>query len=278
MSEKLFTEKGQLRILETEDYGVMLERLGKLFSICRDVMVAAKERCDFLNLGSEFENDRQQRLYARMSVEEAREIAVGNDGYIYPSVFKEMLRRFPEESKKLWRSYQKHCSIPSEAQIFALRELGKNAKEFLSSKYLKIDVFNEILRVFSKDEVVDILIEMSKNKNWDMANAVVDKIYRVVPKGQRRKLWNGFLNAVPKSLVDFDMCRAFMDFETTEERKAFLQKAIDLEMDLDDRTLAKIARVFSANDAKELFDDFFATGPGGEYTKKEKDDLYALIP
>lgn len=284
MKPKLLTKRQQMGIFNTQN---PIEVMREYVSFSEDMMKAAPRRYYTSNLeeiqaSKEPMSERQIQIFKNLSSAEAREIAWEIKGHIYPKVLVKMLDVFPKPvSKELLIGYGTYCSLSDEVLEKALDVLGKEAKEVLLTlkdhEVLCIGVFNAMLRVFSKAEAKDILLEMASDANFMLSEDVELKILRVFSNAELKELLKGFAANI-SSLEEESFLKVFEVCDNKEEVKEILELAIKGDMDLWYGTLEKIVEYFPKEDAEALLDAFFETSPGcNEYSDEDVEKLYAAL-
>ena len=216
-------------------------------------------------------NERQKECLENLSAADVKEI-YWNDGPIYPEVFLKMLEVLPKEtSKELLLLYVKHCNINNDVRIKALKVIGKDAKDIILPKlHLNLDLFNQILATFSIKETKEILIDMAKGyDSYIEFDDVESKILKVFSDEDLRDILREFVEGLP--WMNEKCFLKIFEIFSREETKELLQKAIKNDMDLWSATLRKIVEYFSKEDAQKLINAFWKTSPGGDcYTLERK--------
>lgn len=281
MKPKLLTLRQQVGIFNTADpVAVMREYV----SFSKDVLFVAQRRLvtDSLEQFAEDEEnatESRKQLFQNLSKEDAGIIYFKLEGHIYPEVLIKMLDTFPKEvSKELLFEYAKYCPLKEEVMIRAISVLGNDAREIiLKMQYIRIEVFNKIFRVFGKEELKDILVNLAGN-NLDMDDAIEAKIIRLYDGEDLKEILKAFIaNDVPMhgNLISkiFDVC------STKEEIEELLNQAIANDMDIWYETLDRIIEYFPKDEAKKYLDTFFEeTSPGRcEYRNDEKEEYYKRL-
>ena len=274
MKPKLLTKRQQVGIFNTTDpIAVMREYV----SFSKDVLFVAQRRLhtDSLERFTKDEKnvtESRKQLFQNLSQKDADEIYFKLDGHIYPEVLIKMLDTFPKEvSKELLLEYAKYCPPKQEVMIRAISVLGNDAREIiLTTQYLKTEVFNKIHRVFGKEELKKILVDLA-GRDLDMDDAIEAKIPRIYSGEDLKEILKAFIaGSVPMcgelfSKI-FDVC------SSGEEIEELLQQALDNDMDIWYETLDKIVKYFPPEKAKKYLDTFFEeTSPGRNfYEDREK--------
>jgi len=287
MKEKLLTERQQLGIFNCADPVALLR---EYVSFSEDIKIAAEykdvrtnykrdpsntamlQRLQELN-----PNERQKECVNNLSATDVTEI-YRNGGHIYPEVFLKMLDVFPKEiSKEILLQYVKYCEINNAVCIKALEVLGKDAKDIILPKlHLTIDMFNLILKIFSKKEVKEILITMAGGYDSHIEDDDVElKILKVFPDEDLKDILRAFVSGLPWMseecfLKIFDVC-------TPAETKELLEIAIKNDMDLWRPTLRKIVAYFPKHEAHELIEAFWKTSPGRNCYTFERTEIAKLL-
>lgn len=260
-----------------------VEVLREYLSFSKDIMEAAEWRSYTSDIKKMMKSKKpvteaQIQCFQNLSEEEADQITYKLHGHIYPEVLVKMLDVLPEStSKEILLEYGKHCELKDEVVVKALDVLGTDARELLLIlDFLSIDVFNKMVRVFSKAGAKDLVIAMVKD-NFHLADEVEMKILRIYSDEDLRDLLKTFVSKLPdfseKTIVKlFDVCTS------KEELKATLELAIKNDADLWNEALEKIVKYFPKDEAEPLLDAFFKTSPGcNEYSDKEIEELYAAL-
>lgn len=281
MKPKLLTLRQQVGIFNTADpIAVMREYV----SFSKDVLFVAQRRL-ITNSLEQFAEDEEnatesrKQLFQNLSEEDAGIIYFKLEGHIYPEVLIKMLDTFPKEvSKELLLEYAKYCPLKEEVMIRAISVLGNDAREIiLKMQYIRIEVFNKIFRVFGKEELKKILVNLA-SIDLDMDDAIEAKIIRIYSGEDLKEILKAFIaNDVPMhgNLISkiFDVC------STKEEIEELLNQAIANDMDIWYETLDRIIEYFPKDEAKRYLDTFFEeTSPGRcEYRNDEKEEYYKRL-
>lgn len=316
MRPKLLTKRQQLGIFNTPN---AVDLMREYVSYGKDVLFVAQKRMHTTSLEkfikrAEKQGDVteiQKQLFQNLSEEDAHEIFFKLNGHIYPEVFLKMLDTFPKDvSAELLLKYNTYCSLTDEVVAEAIGVLGESVRELIFTiKFLDIDVFNRILRVFGKEQTMKLLVEYTQDekrhfsyevekkigriyseenlkellrifieRNVDIDDDFVVKVFKVCSNGEIKEfielsIENSFgLNG--KAFVKiFDVC------SSKEEVKKLLEQAIENNMDLWFETLDKIVEYFPPEEARALLEAFFnETSPGRcEYDKHEKEEYYEKL-
>lgn len=316
MRPKLLSKRQQLGIFNTPN---AVELMREYVSYGKDVLYVAQKRMHMSSLEkfikrAEKQGDVteiQKQLFQNLSEEDAHEIFFKLNGHIYPEVFLKMLDTFPKDvSAELLLKYNTYCSLTDEVIAKAIGVLGESVKEIiLKIKYLDIDVFSKMLRVFGKEQTKKLLIEFAGGANRHFSYEVEKKIGRIYSADDLKELLRAFIandfdiddefvvkvfkvcsNGEIKEFIElsiensfglngkafvkiFDVC------SSKEEVKKLLEQAIENDMDLWFETLDKIVEYFPPEEARALLEAFFnETSPGRcEYDKHEKEEYYEKL-
>ena len=279
MKPKLLTKRQQLGIFNTPN---AVELMREYVSYSKDVLFVAQKRMHTASLEkfvSRREDERpvtemQKQMFLNLSEADANEIYFQIRGHIYPETLDKMLDSLPKEvSKELLLQYGAYCTLQNETLIKALDVLGQDAKEFiLGIDYLEMDVFNKIFRVYKKDGVKKILIEMPK---FRMEHEVELKILRIYSNEYLKEILKNFVSKL-RGLGEESSLKIFEIFEK-KEVKVLLEQAIGREMSLWYSTLDKIVTYFPKEEARALLSAFFKTGPGRNYKPEEQKEFYKAL-
>lgn len=282
MKPKLLTKRQQLGIFNCADpIAVMREYV----SYSPDVLFVAQKRLHTTSLEkfvSRRKNESpvtemQKQMFLNLSEKDANEIFFEINGHIYPEVLIKILDTFPKEvSKELLLEYGKYCDLPDEVLILAISVLGKDSKEMiLKIKYLGIEIFNKIFRVFGKEEAKKIVIELSAAGNLDIDEKVEAKFLRIYSNEDLKDLLKCFIkNGI---CIDGELfCKIFDVCSSKEEIEELLDLALENDMDIWYETLDKIVEYFPSEEAGKYLERFFEeTSPGRcEYDDDEKEEYY----
>ena len=316
MRPKLLSKRQQLGIFNTPN---AVELMREYVSYGEDVLYVAQKRMHMSSLEKfirrceepESVTEVQKQLFQNLSKEDAIEIFFKLNGHIYPEVFLKMLDTFPKDiSTELLLKYSKDCSLTDDVIAKAIGILGENIKEIIFKiKYLDIDVFSKMLRVFGKEHTKKLLIEFAEGANRHFSYEVEQKIGRIYSADDLKELLRAFIendfdiddefvikvfkvcsNEEIKEFIEFAIENSFglngkaffkiFDVcSSKEEVKNLLERAIENDMDLWFETLDKIVEDFPPEDARALLDDFFnETSPGRcEYDRREKEEYYEKL-
>ena len=287
MKIKLLTKRQQLGIFNCSDPIALMR---EYVSFSEDIMSAAKykdvcrsckldpgnqsmlQRLEKMQL-----NERQEKCLENLSSADVTEI-YDNSGHIYPEVFLKMLEVFPEEiSKEILLEYVKYCNINNDVKIKALEVLGKEAKDvILPNLHLTIDLFNQILRTFSRQGAKEILIAMSKGHECEIEDEEVErKILRVFSDEDLKDIFRAFIDGLPWMSEDYFL--KIFEICSKEEAKELIEKAIGNDLDLWFPTLKKIVEYFPKDEAKKLIDAFWETSPGSNCYTSERREIERLL-
>lgn len=279
MKPKLLTLRQQVGIFNTADpVAVMREYV----SFSKDVLFVAQRRLitDSLEQFAEDEEnatESRKQLFQNLSEEDAGIIYFKLEGHIYPEVLIKMLDTFPKEvSKELLFEYAKYCPLKEEVMIRAISVLGNDAREIiLKMQYIRIEVFNKIFRVFGKEELKKILVNLA-SIDLDMDDAIEAKIIRIYSGEDLKEILKAFIaGSVPMCGELFS--KIFDVFSSGEEIEELLQQALDNDMDIWYETLDKIVKYFPPEKAKKYLDTFFEeTSPGRSFYEDRKKYYKAL--
>ena len=316
MRPKLLSKRQQLGIFNTPN---AVELMREYVSYGEDVLYVAQKRMHMSSIEKfirrceepESVTEMQKQLFQNLSKEDAIEIFFKLNGDIYPEVFLKMLDTFPKDvSAELLLKYNTYCSLTDEVIAKAIGVLGESVKEIiLKIKYLDIDVFSKMLRIFGKEQTKKLLIEFAEGANRHFSYEVEQKIGRIYSEENLKELLRAFIandfdiddefvvkvfkvcsNGEIKEFIElsiensfglngkafvkiFDVC------SSKEEVKKLLEQAIENDMDLWFETLDKIVEYFPPEEARALLEAFFnETSPGRcEYDEHEKEEYYEKL-
>ncbi|MBR1825174.1 MAG: hypothetical protein IJ770_01125 [Alphaproteobacteria bacterium] len=250
-------------------------------AIYKDVRLSSRLDPDNQPMRERLQNmhltERQKEFVANLSYSDISEI-YHNSGHIYPEVFIKMLENFPQEiSKEVLLKYVKYCELNEEVKIKALEVLGKEAKDIILPKlHLTIELFNQILKVFSTEETKEILIAVVKGyDSYTEFDDVEHKILKVFSNDDLKDILRAFIEGSPW-LCEQGFLKIF-EIYPKEEVKELLEKAIERDMDIWRPTLRKIVEFFPKDEAKELIEAFWETSPGANCYTFEREEIYALL-
>lgn len=286
MKIRLLTGQEQLEIFQSSDpIGLMREYI----SYAEDLWVAAKYKDArigykrghnpeaMLKLMQETKlTERQQECLDHLTSADMSTI-YHHKGPVYSGILMKMLDTFPKDvSKELLLQYVsvKYVELGEKVRIKALQVLGKDAKDIILPKlHLTLEIFNQLLKTFSKEEIKEILISMAKGYDSHTEHDNVElKILEVFSNEDLKDILRAFIADSPW-MSEQCFLKLFEIFPQ-EETKELLEIAIKNDMDIGCPTLKKIIKVFPKEDAKFLLDAFFKTSPGCSYYAFEKTEIY----
>ncbi|MBP5615168.1 MAG: hypothetical protein J6X42_01260 [Alphaproteobacteria bacterium] len=281
MKPKLLTKEQQLGIFNTPN---AVELLREYISYGNDAVFVAQNRLQtdclerFVRKQKKPVTELQKRFFENLSIKDADEIFFEIEGNVYPEVLIKMLETFSKRtSKELLLEYGKNCRIHDAVAIKAMEVFGKGAKDIIFGvKYLSIEVFNKMVRVFSKKGVKNLLIEWSDKKLY-IYEDVEKKIVKIYSGEALKELIKSFIeNKI--SIGGVTMVKIFDVCETRQEAKELIEQAIKKDRNLWNETLDKIVKYFPKKQARALLNVFFEeTSPGRGYDAKIKARYYKAL-
>lgn len=225
---------------------------------------------DFLNGPG---NEVMQQIYEVLTVEEAREI-FRKHGIFTDEALVKMIEVFPKEvSKELLLGYCAVCCVGEPTLLKVVETYPKeDIREILiTSKFMYNGVFKKILKIFSKPEIKDILLNIVERDGL-LSNGTELEILGAFCRADAVEIFKAAIRNV-SSLCD-ETQLVILDLFPKEASKAFFMFAAENGETFMDEVINEIIDKFSKKDARDILEKYFASEGAQEIYDEDEMDYF----
>ena len=218
----------------------------------------------------ELKDETEKEIYNNLSLKDAKELN-NNGGPIYTEVWVKMLDVFKKEDvKEMLLCYCERAYVFEDTMLKLFEVYSKeDIRELLVAiGHMTVYVFGKALRIFTKEEMKALLIDIAQSRTGILDDESQLKILRVFNKKDAKDL----LKVCIESHAGFCELAQLQIFDTfcKKDVKELLELAIESCEYISQTVLYKIMEFFGKREAKKLVESYFERTPARDEYEEDK--------